>query len=105
VPDGQGRIRLEAALRESEASSIVLLVVTILSVFSTVFGRGWELRAGMPGMPGMYGNGVGLWLVLLAVPVFVVIVVRERAARRRDRREHADDLHGDQEPPQDAPRP
>ncbi|MDQ2782488.1 MAG: PspC domain-containing protein [Actinomycetota bacterium] len=39
LPDSQGQVRLERAIRGGEASSIVLLVVTALSVVPDVFGR------------------------------------------------------------------
>ena len=76
VPDAQGRIRLEGAIRGGQGSSIVLLIVTVLSVFSTLFGGAWQLVPGRPGMPGMYGNGAGLWL-LFVLAVIAVIGVKK----------------------------
>jgi phage shock protein PspC (stress-responsive transcriptional regulator) len=76
VPDAQGRIRLEGALREGQGSSIVLLVVTGLSVSSILFGGAWRLGFGMPGMPGMYGNGAGLWLLFVLAAISVIGVRR-----------------------------
>jgi phage shock protein PspC (stress-responsive transcriptional regulator) len=76
IPDAQARIRLEGAIRGGQGSSMVLLVVTALSFFSTLFGGAWQLGPGRPGMPGMYGNGTGLWLVLV-LAVIAAIGVRK----------------------------
>jgi len=58
VPDAQGQIRLERAIRGGEAASIVLLVVTVLSAFSTLFGG--EFDRG----PGMHAH-TGPWPLLI----------------------------------------
>ena len=76
VPDAQGRIRLERAIRGGQGSSIVLLIVTVLSFFSTLFGAAWQLVPGRPGMLGMYGNGAGPWL-LFVLAVIAVIGVKK----------------------------
>ncbi len=66
MPDSEGRIRLERAVRGGEAGSIVLLVVAVLSVFSTLFDGDWERG------PGMHGHNGGLWpLLVLGVVAFV----------------------------------
>ena len=72
VPDAQGRIRLEGAIRGCQGSSIVLLIVTVLSFFSTLFGGAWQLLPGRPGMPNMYGSGAGLWLLLVLAAIAVI---------------------------------
>jgi phage shock protein PspC (stress-responsive transcriptional regulator) len=41
LPDSNGQIRLERAVRGGEGGSIALVVVAILAVFSTLFGGAW----------------------------------------------------------------
>jgi phage shock protein PspC (stress-responsive transcriptional regulator) len=72
LPDAQGKIRLDGAIRAGESPSIVLLVVTVLSVLSTLFGSAWEPVPGGPGMPGMYGQKAGLWLLLVLAVLLVI---------------------------------
>jgi phage shock protein PspC (stress-responsive transcriptional regulator) len=88
VPDGHGRIRLEAAVREGHGSSILLLALTVLSVFSTLFGGTWALGPGGPAMPGMYRNGAGLWLLLVLAGISVIAVNKGWFSARRDRGQH-----------------
>ena len=100
LPDAQGRIRLEGAIRGGQGSSIVLLIVTVLSFFSTLFGGAWRLGPGMAGMPGMYGNGAGLWL-LFVLAVIAVIGVKKGWFSGRHGRRYLD--QHDQTPPSPAP--
>jgi phage shock protein PspC (stress-responsive transcriptional regulator) len=100
VPDAEGRIRLEGAIRGGQGSSIVLLIVTVLSFFSTLFGGAWQLVPGRPGMPSMYGNGAGLWL-LLVLAVMAVIGVKKGWFSGR----HGRGRLGQQDPTPSPPRP
>jgi phage shock protein PspC (stress-responsive transcriptional regulator) len=117
MPDAQGRIRLEGAIRGGQGSSIVLLIVTVLSFFSTLFGGAWQLVPGRPGMPGMYGNGAGLWLLLVLAAIAIIGVKNGWFSGRhgRDRLEERDQTPSlplpppppaatTRQGPQDAPR-
>lgn len=62
LPDSQGRIRLERAVRGGEGGSIVLLVVSGLALLGALFGGG-------PGHgPGMHGHG-GVWPLLVVAGI------------------------------------
>ncbi len=99
LPDAQGRIRLERALRGGEASSIVLLVVTALSVIPDVFGR----DAGL--------HHAGPWPFIAIVAVVVVGFKRgwwQRGTAGWNRRAHTQPAESTPTTgtgaPQDAPR-
>lgn len=64
LPDPQGRIRLERAVRGGEGSSMLLLIVTALAVLPDLFGR----NAGL--------HHVGPW-PLIAIAAVVVIGVKK----------------------------
>lgn len=101
LPDAQGQIRLERALRGGEGASIVLLVVTALAAISSLFDGG----------PGMHHHGV-LW-PLLVVAGIALIGFKKGWWHGRGRHGHAESPHTTPTPhtttapegPQDAPRP
>lgn len=69
LPDAQGRVRLERAVRGGEGGSIVLLVIAALSLFGALFGGAWD----SPGMgPGMHGHGPGAWPFLIVAGVALI---------------------------------
>lgn len=68
LPDSQGRVRLERAVRGGEGGSIVLLVITGLSFFGELFGDRWD----GPGGPGMHGHSAGIWPLLVVAGVALI---------------------------------
>ncbi len=68
LPDAQGRIRLERAVRGGEGGSIVLLVIAGLSLFGALFGGTWGSEMG----PGMHGRGAGIWPFLVVAGVALI---------------------------------
>lgn len=95
LPDSQGRIRLERAIRGGEASSIILLVVAALAILPDLFGR----NAGL--------HHAGPWPFLI-VAGLVVVGFKKGWWQRGNRGQwsHAERPSSSSAPegPQDAPR-
>ena len=65
LPDAQGQIRLERAVRGGEGGSILLLIVGGLALLGALFDGG-------PGHgPGMHGHG-GLWPLLVVAGIALI---------------------------------
>jgi phage shock protein PspC (stress-responsive transcriptional regulator) len=69
LPDSQGRIRLERAVRGGDGGSVVLLVVAALSLFGALFGGSWDHDMGRMGGP---GHGPGAWPFLVLAGVALI---------------------------------
>jgi phage shock protein PspC (stress-responsive transcriptional regulator) len=94
LPDGQGRVRLESAIREGQLSSVVLLVLTAIALFATVFGGTW-----VPGLGGLL-----VLLVLAGVAAFAVSTGWSSGRRDREVQGHTPPPPAVPDGPQDAPR-
>ena len=95
LPDGQGRIRLESAIREGQGSSVVLLVLSAIALISSVFGGTW-----VPGLGGLL-----VLLVLAGVVAFAVGTGWFSGRHDREAQDRIPPPPAGSDGPQDAPRP